>query len=161
MLCAQVKTSIKKSNEIKNVDYDTLTKETNNQICALACARSAPLPSHNLLPRVQPAPSRFQCARRIKCHFVFNSSDYLFSAHFPPPERVSRHLLICARAQKPERFFPLLLLLTCIHVSLHLHHERVSHSGTFSLLARVKKLEKAMNLSLESEITFFRLVFVL
>ena len=40
-------------------------------------------------------------------------SDYLFFASFPPPERVSRHLLICARAQKPERFF---LMLHFMHI---------------------------------------------
>ena len=91
--------------------------ERNNQICALACARSAPLPSHNLLPRVQPAPSRFQCARRIKCHFVFNSSDYLFFAHFPPPERISHHLFMCDRAQKPERFSHILTALHTLHVT--------------------------------------------
>ena len=32
-------------------------------------------------------------------------SVYLFFAHFPPSERINRHLFMCARAQKPERFF--------------------------------------------------------
>ena len=71
------------------------------------------------------------------------------------------HIVICIRAQKPERFFSVMTCYRHTDQSLYFNHERVSHSGTFSLLARVKKLEKAMNLSLESEITPFRLVFVL
>ena len=50
-------------------------------------------------------------------------SDYLVFASFPPPERVSRHLLICARAQKPERFFPhaALLMHTLSLAALYTH----------------------------------------
>ena len=94
-----------------------------------------------LLPRVHVAHSPFSCARRFECHTVLSTSVYLFFAHFPLPERVSRHLLICARAQKPERFFPLLLLLTCIHepytyitgafhTQVHSHFSRALESCT-------------------------------
>ena len=40
-----------------------------------------------------------------------------------------------------------------------LYHERVSHSGILGLLARDRKLHKAMNLLMESEFMFFRVVF--
>ena len=61
-------------------------------------------------------------------------SDYLFFASFPPPERVSRHLLICERAQKPERFF-LLLHFSCIYVTCCFLSHRCLHSlGMASVL---------------------------
>ena len=126
----------------------------------IVCARFAHMFSCHVLPRVAHQSFLCQHARRSECHTVFRTSVYLFFASFPLPERVSRHLYMCARAQKPERFFLCCCLFTCIHEPLHLHHQRVLHSGTFSLLARVRKLEKALNLLIESEFMPFRLVFV-
>ena len=65
----------------------------------------------------RPQASRYLCARRIECHVVLRGLDYLFSALFPPPERASRHLFMCARAQKPERFSHILTALHTLHVT--------------------------------------------
>ena len=75
-----------------------------NRYARLSCARSA-LPTWHVLPRGALASSRYSHVRRIECHVVLRVPDYLFFALFPPPERASSHLFICARAQKPERFF--------------------------------------------------------
>ena len=76
-----------------------------NQICACFCARSALMFMSHLLPRVQLAPSRFQCARRIECHFVFNSSDYLFFALFLPFERVCCHTVVLIACSETRALF--------------------------------------------------------
>ena len=57
--------------------------------------------------------------------------------------------------------FPVLLVFICIHDTQHLHHKRVSHSGTLRLLSLVRKLQRAMNLLIESEFMSFRVVFAL
>ena len=58
-----------------------------------------------MLPRVQLAPSRFQCARRIECHFVFNSSVYLFFARFTPYVGSSRHSVVLIACSETRALF--------------------------------------------------------
>jgi len=83
----------------------------------VSCARAAFMCIWHVLPRGALASSRYSCARRIECHVVLRGLDYLFSALFPPPERASRHLFMCARAQKPERFSHILTALHTLHVT--------------------------------------------
>ena len=99
---------------------------------ALYYSRARPaLRSHlMLLPRVHVAHSPYSCARRFECHTVLSTSIYLFFAHLPLPERVSRHLLICARAQKPERFF---LCYCCSHAYMNPYNTRSPKTITVRL----------------------------
>ena len=109
----------------------------------IVCARFAHMFSCHVLPRVAHPSSLCQHARRSECHTVFRTSVYLFFASFPLPERVSRHHFMCARAQKPERFF-LLLHLSCIHVTCCFLSYRCLHLWGWILLLTSQMLYVAV-----------------
>ena len=78
-----------------------------------------------------------------------------------PCPRVWIIMLSCAFMLRNPSAFSVMTCCMCINQSLYFNNERVSHSGTLRLHARVRKLQKSMNLCLESEIVLFRLVSVL
>merc|ERR1712137_1169493 len=128
--CAQVNTI----ECIKGPPTPPTTNQRKKSEMRMFCARSALMFMSHLLPRVQLAPSRFQCARRIECHFVFNSSDYLFFALFFPFERVCCHTVVLIACSETRALFPTCCT-SCLNCHLLLYTYRCLHSlGIASVL---------------------------